>query len=289
MDNLNTSQSSVKCYLESSHAHRSISEVEKEYHFKNPIIPNPGNSLLIQLVDFQCPHSWYTVNESNNTISIFDLSNSASPTTHVFIIPIKNYNILQLVNQINLLLAPINMSCSYDQQTNRVTFTKSSINDFFFTSNSTCLDLLGIGVDNRTSTNTLSTPTLIGSKGVDLIPEKNIYVQIDFNLPNMDSFGTDTHILGKIPVNEAPLGIISYRNNSGVKMMITDKHIELITIRLTDHNNKPLAGGSLNGADFSLCIAFYFIEDRKHHDLMNRPETSDEVQSRLDKKLLSEK
>ena len=114
MDNLNTSQSTIKCFLESDHAYQSISDTEKRFLLEYPIVAHPGNSLLIQLTDFEIPFCWYTINSSNNTV-VFNTGSDITVT-----IPEGNYSAKELAETLTALMADIDVS--YDSKTNKFTF-----------------------------------------------------------------------------------------------------------------------------------------------------------------------
>ncbi len=296
MDNLNTSQSTIKCFLESDHAYQSISDTEKRFLFEYPIVAHPGNSILIQLTDFEIPWCWYSINSSNNTFTYSPYSiTQGGPQHNLITIAEGNYSATELAETLTTLMQDIDVS--YDKKTNKFTFLKTAGTlPWTMTNNGKFFDLVGLNDvlfvtvhGNEQSTISAVNGQIISDKLVNLLGDPNIYVQIGLNLSSIDSHGNDSHILAKIPINSNnPYDIIHYKNESGVKMMITDKHIELLTIRLTDHNNNPIGNNQLNGCDFSMTIAFFFIEDRFKHDLVNAPETSDQVYNRINK-ILSKK
>lgn len=266
-DLLNTSQSTIKVFLESDQSHQSISDCTKTFLFENPIQANPGNTMLVQLTDFECPFSWYNVNSTNNTLHNF------------FTIPAQNYSATELLTQLSSQFAASSITVTYNTQTNKFTFTKASS----FTldmANSTCHRILGFN-----PTSVLTGTSITSENMVDLLGDKAIYIRLGMNLPNIDSHGADTHIVQKIPIGVAPTEVITYSNESAIKLMITDRHIELLSVSLTDHQDRDLGGGSLNGLLWSMTLAFYFIQDRGDADLLNAPDTVDDRTSQLNQKL----
>jgi hypothetical protein len=50
--------------------------------------------------------------------------------------------------------------------------------------------------------------------------------------------GGSTALIGVVPVNGLPFGMIQYYNNSGRNSLLKDKVIDIIDIQILDENNR---------------------------------------------------
>ena len=87
------------------------------------------------------------------------------------------------------------------------------------------------------------------------------------NLPVLSTFdsrtGAPTDILGKLPINTSPGGIIFVEGSNNIhKSLIQTKVISALQIRLTDDRNRPV---NLNGLHFSISILLEFVSLKRNN------------------------
>ena len=149
--------SSLQIYLDSKLANRyydstnnceynlPVIEIDSQYHF------------ILSLVSASIPYSFYNVNENYNTL-LWVEDPYISFIRHPVTIPIGNYSINDLVDQLQILLSPLQVV--YSSVTNKITFTHLTATFAFYLSSNTCFELLGFSNNNHFSS---SSPKVLTS------------------------------------------------------------------------------------------------------------------------------
>ena len=109
-------------YLESKDATILRDNGATAFFFLNKVISpsDPSMNLMVGVVDCEIPVSFYNINTNNNKITI---------NSHEIILPLQNYSAFNIQDDINaqLLIASIPVSVDFSQQSNKFTFSPSSV------------------------------------------------------------------------------------------------------------------------------------------------------------------
>jgi hypothetical protein len=196
----------------------------------------------MKIDNFTCPISFFVVNDSNNTLIT---------STGIYVIPEGNYN----ANTLRTALASVmtGYTITYDSASNKLTFTYSS--GFTFLATSRCFRILGFAedVDHSSTGNNLTSGYVVNLAGTSLV-----YIDI----PNITTRnvlaknnGGFTTIVKSI-VCDVPYGsIMTYTNNTGSSVILGEKYISFLQVRLLDDDYNLL---DLNGQYFTLTIEFSY-------------------------------
>jgi hypothetical protein len=257
-----TSQSNALLFVESNQA-RTHGGVD-HFHLANPIVARRGNRVLCQLAEAEFPVSFYTFDSNNNqlTIDVAGSNNSGSWTAPITVsIPSKNYNVVQLIAQLNALVTSsyFTFTASYDTQTLKMTFTLTSSlpgTSFakFEVGDSTCLAQLGF-VKGQTGT----AGVLEATNAINLHRTLNIYVRTNMKVDNLDSLGEQKGVIAKIQVDKDVGDIVHYRNIENVKFQLTDTFLDHLKIVLLGDDGNRI---DFNGLEYRLTFAFFFRKER---------------------------
>jgi hypothetical protein len=228
--------------------------------FYFPLIGGPDYHIDIELLSASIPYSFFNISDYYRYLSVRETqtSNPANSFTFDISIPAGNYNINQLINQLQTTLnantqLAVNYIISYDKITNKLTFstptTDRTITFLFNTGNKSKVDLqkiLGFDLQDysfSTGNNLIS----VGS--VNISPYSNIFiVSPNLSITNQISSlsGNYTNILHKIPINTSPNTFIYDRNllftkyRSGIntlnaiELLLTDEDLDLIDFNGVD-------------------------------------------------------
>ena len=116
-----TSQSNAILFIDSKNAFQQ--DGVDHYQLRNPILARRGNRVLCQLAEAELPVSFYTFDSTNNQLTI-DVAGSnddnGSWTAPISVsIPSKNYNVVQIVSQLNSLITSsyFTFTATFDSQT----------------------------------------------------------------------------------------------------------------------------------------------------------------------------
>ena len=209
-----------------------------------PLTTTDYFNFTLTLESAEIPISWYNVNSSNNTF-IYHLISSGVETS--ITIPIKNYDATQLLTVLNTLLSSLSLVVSYDDQTNKFTFTGSA--DFKIKGNA--FRLLGLFPDaltfNNSSSNVLISPSMI-----NLLFPRNCFLKLISTQAT-----TYNSILAKVQLSAEDLQILYWSGSvaSEFAITLTDRVLTSIRVSLIDDDNQPIGGSEgLNKIDWSIGI-----------------------------------
>ena len=191
--------------------------------------------------------SYYIINSNNNTLEYNGGSDRSVTITE------GNYDVLQLRDFLNasILKTTSNITSSYVEKTNKLTFTADS-GDFTLQSASTCFSLLDFSAGTHTSSSSILSSDIV----VNLSGLSAIFISSNFSTRNIDSRNAGfTSIIGKIPVNTASNGILNYTNKTGFKSLITEKAISVIHLTLEDEDRNII---DINGVGWIITLTAEF-------------------------------
>ena len=195
---------------------------------------------MIELLEFECPISFYLFDSFNNTLNVTVVGDN-STTTQSYTIPVGNYDTSTLLTQLNALFTaastPYTITTTYNATTLKFKFVvapaspNTAITSFSLNSTSTCLKILGFH-------DTLSVNgTILISDGVaNLNRTSNIYIKTpDIRLQNLNSKGEFDNTLAKCHVTKDAGEFIHYQQaNSDAKFILNNNYLDRITVVLED-------------------------------------------------------
>ena len=209
-----------------------------------PLTTSDFFNFTLTLESAEIPVSFYNVNSSNNTFLYHLIS---SGVESLVTIPVKNYNATQLLTVLNSLLTSLSVSVTYDEQTNRYTFTGSA--DFKLKGNA--FRLLGLIPDavtyNLSSSNVLISPSMI-----NLLFPRNCFLQLISTQAT-----TYNSTIAKVQLSAEDLQIVYFNGTiaSEFSVTLTDRTLSSIRVSLIDDDGLALGAASgLNGIMWSLGV-----------------------------------
>jgi len=201
-------------------------------------------NFTLTLESAEIPVSFYNVNSSNNTF-IYHLISSGAEST--ITIPIKNYDATQLLTVLNTLLSSLGLVVSYDEQTNKYTFTGSA--DFKLKGNA--FRLLGL-VPDATTFNNSSSNILVSPSMINLLFPRNCFLKLISTQAT-----TYNATIAKIQLSAQDLEIVYFTGTiaSEFSVLLTDRTLSSIRVSLVDDDGLALGSASgLNGVYWSIGV-----------------------------------
>ena len=242
---------SIQIHLSSKYATNYNNGLTSDCDFFLPTIEIPSqHTFYVSVVHAVIPYSFYSINNSNNTIFYQQFITDAIVTSQIVITP-GNYNAYQLAIFLSAQLP--NTTVAYNINTNKFTFT-NALYDFCFLSTTTATELLGLPMNTCFSllkTYTSVNPINVNSKTC-LCIASNLTTG---NLNNSNK--NDIKILCSIPITCQPFGLITYVNSSKFRSNIYNNSLSMINIKLVDQLGNSI---DLNNMHFSLTLQLDVID-----------------------------
>jgi len=213
----------------------------------------------ISVDNAQFPVSFYTVNYTNNILSIL-----ANTIPYTITIPIGNYNFNSLASKIETLFnaLTIPMTITINKVTGVLTFTKTNspaVLSFGSHANSIIPILGGLsGVTYNFVANSLTLPypmNLLGIKRLSLV--SNLLPTYSYS-----SLGV-SNILSTIDVSAPSFGIINFQNNTQVTHVLRVNNVANIDIQVLDENGNFV---NFNNADWTISLTLQITRRMKLSD-----------------------
>lgn len=214
------------------------------FYLKTPISRPNGYFIKMKLSNLTLPISYYLIDTTNNSLII---------GTTTYTIPSGNYNTTTFTTALNSLLTSIPIYVSFDESTNKFTFT--GLSNFTISSSSTCLDIIGFSTGATSTLNTLTSDLVCDFSG------KNNMIYFDVN--NLSSFnissstGMRTSIIKSIVVDVQQAGVLYYENKTDACVYLQDNTISYLHIRLLEEDMETLL--KLNGVTWNATIEMSFV------------------------------
>ena len=204
----------------------------------------------VDIVNAQIPVSFYLINYTNNTLS-YKINNGAIQT---MTLERGNYNITTLISAIKqgFLNAGYAFTITFNKITGKLLFVSPIGTTFIILSSGSGGINEIIGFDSVTSYSSTGN-ILLGEHPASLIGIKKLKVSSSALHTSSLSSGGGGDLLGIIPVNAPPNGLILYENNSTKKGgLLRNKEISNIDISITDENNRYV---NFNNVEYSITLA----------------------------------
>jgi hypothetical protein len=226
------------------------------FDFATPISVPLNMQAIISVAEFSVPYVFPLFNSSNNVIA-------TSEAGFGFVLTIPN----SIRNPVDFAAywnsnKPLNYTATlvYNKQT--FTFTFFSMFPMSITTNTTCGRIIGLEYINNVvqlSIGSTINPTwnLVLPSTVNFRPTDQIFIKSEeLTLNNVNSYGTITNTLARVPVNAQPGSIIFYRPVELNRFIIQKKHIQNLKVSLVDALQNPLDIGSQS---FQLLLKVEFM------------------------------
>ena len=236
------------------------------FEFATPIICPLNQQIIISVSEFSVPYVFPLFNSSNNVIAT-----SESGTPYTLTIPDTIRNPVDFAAYWNG-NKPVGYTSTlvYNKQTFKFTFFSTF--PLSITTDTTCGRIIGLEYINNVvqlSIGSVVNPTwhLELPSTINFRPTDQIFIKSEeLTLNNVNSFGTITNTLARVPVNAQPGSIIFYRPVELNKFIIPKKTIQTLKIGLTDALQKPLDIGS-QAFQLLLKVEFmYPLDDETPYD-----------------------
>jgi hypothetical protein len=207
----------------------------------------------VSIVNAQIPVSFYLINYTVNKLK-YTINNGAIQT---MILERGNYNLTQLIDAIvkGFLSAGYVFSITFNKVTGKLLFIGPASTTFTFLSQSfgsTINEI--IGFDSVTSYSSTSN-VLLAEHMCSLIGIKKLKISSNaLRTSGLTSSGLGGgDLLGIIPVNAPPYGLILYENNSSNEGgLLLNRVIGNIDISISDENNRYV---NFNNTEYSITLA----------------------------------
>ena len=271
-----------KVYIDSSYK---VSGTPSEFTIDLPETVQLEDNMLCQIHEVSIPHSWYSINSTNNNIywmhQVIPPGVIAGITYRKVTIPEGNYTAVDLAQTIqiaiNLLVdtvdRPNTYSLSYNTSTNKFTVSSNYATVIFvLLTDGEIAPLAGsfsdpVDVNNLSSINRVignTTPATDAytnvapytTNFVDLVPFKSLYLHCnEISNYNQLTVAGNSSIVKKINVTAPYLGVINDNELSSVDYIdVSNKLLRRLNFRLTNHLNQVI---NLNGVDISFTLTFF--------------------------------
>ena len=271
-----------KVYIDSSYK---VNGTSSEFTIDLPETVQLEDNMLCQIHEVSIPHSWYSINSTNNNIywrhQVIPPGVIAGVTYRKVTIPEGNYTAVDLAQTIqiaiNLLVdtndRPNTYSLSYNTSTNKFTISSNYATVIFvLLTDGEVAPVANLFSDPVDVNNLYSLNRVIGNTTpatdaytnvapyttnfIDLTPVKNVYLHCnEISNYNQLTVAGNSSIIKKIPVNVPYLGVINDSELSVVDYIdVSNKLLRRLNFKLTDHLNQNI---NLNEVDVSFTITFF--------------------------------
>ena len=273
-----------KVYIDS---YDKVSGTPSDFKIDLPETVQLEDNMLCQIHEVSIPHSWYSINETNNNLywmhQVIPPRVIAGLSYRQVIIPEGNYTAADLAQTIqiaiNLLVAtgdrPNTYLVHYKTSTNKFVISSHYATVIFVLLTDAAVPAVAnvfsspanVDVNSLNSINRVMGNTTLATDAhtnvaphtnsfIDLVPFKNLYLHCNVirNFNQLEVVGNSS-IVKKIPVNVPYLNIVNDNELSTVEYIdVSGKMLRRLNFRITDQFNKVV---DLNDVDVSSTLTFY--------------------------------
>ena len=242
-------------------------------------------NMLCQIHEVSIPHSWYSINNTNNNLyfmhQVLPPSTPVGATYRKIPIPQGNYTAVDLAQAMTLAIntlvdvgaRPDTYSITYNASTNKFVFSSNYADVIFVVLTdgeiapvaNSFTDPVDVNLlnsinsvlgDTTPATDAYTNVAPFTSGFVDLVPFKNLYLHCnEISNYNQLTVVGNSSIVKKIPVNVPYLGVINDNELSTVDYIdCSNKLLRRLNFRLTDQFNRVV---DLNNVDVSFTLTFF--------------------------------
>ena len=271
-----------KVYIDSSYK---VSGTSSEFTIDLPETVQLEDNMLCQIHEVSIPHSWYSINNTNNSIywrhQVIPPGVIAGITYRKVTIPEGNYTAVDLAQTIqiaiNLLVVtvdrPNTYSIQYNTSTNKFTISSNYATVIFVLLTdgevapvanvfSDPVDVNNLSSMNRVIGNTTPATDAYTNVApyttnfVDLVPFKSLYLHCnEISNYNQLTVAGNSSIVKKVNVTVPYLGVINDNELNSVDYIdVSGKMLRRLNFRLTNNLNQVV---NLNDVDISFTLTFF--------------------------------
>ena len=226
------------------------------FQFSTPINCPLNQQIIISLAEFNVPYVFPLFNSTNNVFAI-----NESGFGYTLIIPDTIRNPIDLQDYWNS-NKPLSITSTLVYDKNTFKFTIFSSYRVNITEETTCGRIIGLEYINQVAQLPLLSTTnptwhIELPSTVNFRPTDQIFIKTEeLTLNNVNSFGSITNTLARVPVNTQPGCIIFYRPTEINRFIILKKTLQTLKVTLVDSLQQNLDIGS---QAFQLLLKVEFI------------------------------
>ena len=271
-----------KVYIDSTYK---VNGTSSDFIIDLPETVQLEDNVLCQIHEVSIPHSWYSINNTNNNLyfrhQVLPPANIAGVYYRKIPIPEGNYTASELTTELETQLnnyfdtvdRPNTYTVRYNATTNkiRIAVNYASVIFIVLTDGEVApfvesflddVDVSNLSSINRVMGNLTPAPDAYTNvvpyitNFIDLVPFKNLYLHCnEISNFNQMTVAGNSSIIKKINVSVPYLGIINDNELSNVDYIdVSNKILRRLNFRLTNNLNQVV---SLNNVDISFTLTFF--------------------------------
>lgn len=243
-----TTYSPIEIYLNSNYYNYRFNGTDNSdllFYLKTPLRRPTGYYIKMKLSNLTLPISYYLIDSTNNKLIINDIT---------YTITTGNYNTTTFLTEINDLLSGIPIYVTFNDSTNKLTFT--GLTNFTISNSSTCLSIIGFSTGATSTLYTLTSDLVVDFSGKNNMIYFDVSNLTSFNMTS--STGMRTSIIKSIVVDVQQSGILYYENKTDSCVYLQEDTISYFHVRLLEEDMITLL--KLNGITWNATIELSFIK-----------------------------
>ena len=218
------------------------------FNYKN-LLSDDENIMksFVTVINAQIPCSFYVINALNNKLVVAGPTITETP----ILISYGNYNANTLISELvsKLFASGLTMTITINKINGILKFSSNGFLDYYFTSDSTILDILGTTSSIIATSTNYTCPYPLNLLGVKKLLIKSTKLSVH-SVSTYDY--ASSNILLTIPSDVSPFSMISYNSQSDAnKNLLNIRSINEIDINIYDENNNYI---DFNNLDWSMTL-----------------------------------
>jgi len=218
------------------------------FNYKN-LLSDDENIMksFVTVINAQIPCSFYVINALNNKLVVAGPTITETP----ILISYGNYNANTLISELvsQLFASGLTMTITINKINGILKFSSNGFLDYYFTSDSTMLEILGTTSSIIATSTNYTCPYPLNLLGVKKLLIKSTKLSIH-SVSTVDY--ASSNILLTIPSDVSPFSMISYNSQSDAnKNLLNVRSINEIDINIYDENNNYI---DFNNLDWSMTL-----------------------------------
>lgn len=268
--------SNINIDLNGALATNSTSDTECQFQLDHSIQAPSHTHLLVALRTFSMPYAFYQFRDGiNNELTITCDSDTGGTVSEIITIPPGNYNITELITNLNSQITGIvgalnldSLGLNLDRAKMKVYFSLSySTHTLNYISFATTF-YREIGLPSTSAVSYTGT-TGYFTKMVNLLGHDQLFLRLkNFQIDNRNMTNT-SGIIAAIPVEVSPFQAIFYEPKDTIYFRLNTNYINQIDLQILDPDMNAL-GNFLVTGEFRITLTIKFSWDKDHiHPYLN--------------------
>ena len=263
------SKNKINVYISSKHKKPDESNNHFEVNFPSGLIKcNPKTEYMVMNINgFIMTNSFYNTQEINNKFKII----VDDSIIHTFEIPIGNYNVIQLLEWLNINIGNL-LKVEYDSNLNKYKWTNNIlINKTVKIISISANDFLGF--DNNVENSIEPNEFIYSTKTLNMMGDELVLLSmpsIKQTYPSVDNFSgkvRDSNIVAYLPINVPSFGLMVYENrDSGDSFSYVIENTEIDNLILKCFNQDMEL---INVGNFQVAIQFEIHKKKSVLNVLN--------------------